>query len=134
MNPITKAQLDLISEQLDDTGSPRLLLILPESAGDILLATSLFASLKEAYPTHDMYFACQETFFDILKNNPYIYKVIEYSIPMSNQILMEGTGSWSGLFDISIFLSGYTQLYTNYLNNGKTKILLPLKREKHASS
>ena len=134
MDQLVKAQLDLVSTQLDDTGRPRVLLILPASAGDIFLATALLCNLKEAYQEYDLYFACKKDFFDILKNNPYIYKTIEYSEIMKMQVLMEGISTWPGLFDISIFISAYTQLYTNYLNNGKTNITLKLKREKHASN
>jgi hypothetical protein len=134
MDPLVKAQLDLISSQLDNTGRPRLLLILPASAGDIFLATALLCNLKEAYPRYDLYFACNKEFFDILKNNPYIHKTIEYSQIMMMQVLMEGTGAWPGIFDISIFISAYTQLYTNYLNNGKTNVTLKLRRQKNASN
>lgn len=129
MTPAIQAQLAIVENQLDNTGRPRLLLCLPESAGDVFLSTSLLPSLKEAYSNYDIYYACNKDFFEILDNNPYIYKTIEYGKIMMHQILMEGTGDWPGLFEISIFISGYTQLHTNYLNNGKTNILLPLKRK-----
>jgi hypothetical protein len=130
MNHIIKAQLDLIGLELDlDRKKPRLLLSLPESAGDIFLSTSLLPSLKEAYPDYDIYYACNEQFFDILKNNPYIHKVIAFNKIMKDQVWMEGTSTWPGLFDISIFISGYTQVFSNYLNNGRTNIQLQLRKK-----
>jgi hypothetical protein len=132
MTPVIQAQLAIVENQLDISAKPRILLCLPESAGDIFLSTSLLPSLKEAYPNHDLYYACNRQFFDILENNPYIYKTIEYSKIMMHQVLMEGTGDWPGLFDVSIQIAASTQIHTNYLNNGKTNILLPLKRENNA--
>jgi len=130
MNHIIKAQLDLIGLQLDlERKNPRLLLSLPESAGDIFLSTSLLPSLKEAYPNYDIYYACNEQFFDILKNNPHIYKTINFNRIMKDQVWMEGTSTWPGLFDISIFIPGYTQVFSNYLNNGRTNIQLQLRKK-----
>lgn len=130
MNHIIKAQLDLIGLQLDlDRKKSRLLLSLPESAGDIFLSTALLPSLQEAYPDYDIYYACNEQFFDILKNNPHIHKVITFNRIMKDQIWMEGTSTWPGLFDISIFIPGYTQIFSNYLNNGKTNIQLQLRKK-----
>jgi hypothetical protein len=130
MNHIIKAQLDLIALQLDlERKKSRLLLSLPESAGDIFLSTALFPSLKEAYPDYDIYYACNEQFFDILKNNPYIHKTINFNRIMKDQIWMEGTSTWPGLFDISIFIPGYTQIFSNYLNNGRTNIQLQLRKK-----
>lgn len=130
MNHIIKAQLDLIGLQLDlDRKKSRLLLSLPESAGDIFLSTALLPSLQEAYPDYDIYYACNEQFFDILKNNPHIHKVITFNKIMKDQIWMEGTSTWPGLFDISIFIPGYTQIISNYLNNGRTNIQLQLRKK-----
>jgi hypothetical protein len=63
-----------------------------------------------------------------LKNNPYITKVIDYLPIMENQTLMEGTGDWQGLFDISIMVTIHTQRFLNYLNNGQTRISLDLRK------
>ena len=121
-------ELKLINDQLLDNGNPKLLFIVPESAGDIFLATSLLKSLRETYFEYDIYFACKPQYKDILKNNPYITKVIDYNPVMDNQILMEGTGDWKGLFDISIMTTVLTQRFINYLNNGKTRIALQLRK------
>lgn len=116
-----------IANNIDDNGNKKLLLILPLSAGDIFLATSLFKNLKELYHEYDIYFACLKQYQTILRNNPYIYKVIDYYPIMDNELLMTGIGDWLGLFDISIFLSGYTQKFLNYIHNGQTRIGLNLR-------
>ena len=131
---IVRAQMELISMQLDETNRPRLLLSLPQSAGDIFLSTAILPSIKETYPDYDIYYACMEQFFDILKDNPYIYKVIEYNPIILHQPTMEGTGNFPGFFDISIFLSTNIQILSNYLNNGKTRIALNLRKNNYASN
>jgi hypothetical protein len=129
MNPLEDPNIQHIRSQLDDTGNPRLLFIVPESAGDVFLSTSLLNNLKETYHEYDIYFACKPEFKDILKNNPHIYKILDYHIYMIHQILMEGTGEWPGLFDISIHATCLTQIHTNYLNNSHSRIAIKIKKE-----
>lgn len=121
-------QIHEISKLIDDTQNLKLLFILPESAGDIFLSTSLLESLKELYPESDLYYACKPEFSALLKNNPYIHKVLPYYEIMDSQIAMEGTGDWPGLFDISIMVSIFTQRIINYLNNDKGKIAFNLRK------
>lgn len=123
-NPNIEQQLNYISGEIFDPENkkPRLLIVLPASAGDIFLATSLLQSLKEdLYPEYDIYFACQKEYQQILKNNPYIYKTIIYQPIMNNSLAMEGYGDWSGLFDISLELNILTQIHVSYHHNGKDK-------------
>jgi len=121
-------QIHYISSNIVNHNSKKIVLIVPESAGDILLSTSLFEDLKASYSEFDFYFACKPQFQGILKNNPYILKILDYCPIMENQVIMEGTGEWSGLFDISIMLTVNTQRLINYLNNGMTRISLDLKK------
>lgn len=120
-------QINYIASQIIPSDNKKLLFIVPESAGDILLSTSLLRSLKELYDPVDIYFACKNQFKDLLKNNPYIAKVIDYQEIMESQIHMEGTGQWPGLFDISIMATIFTQRFLNYLNNGLGKIAFDLR-------
>lgn len=126
--PIEQEQINIIDGLVDTSDKINILLILPESAGDIFLSTSLFESIKELYPESYIYYACKPEYFSILHDNPYIYKIIEYYPIMENQIAMEGSGKWQGLFDISIMLSVFTQRYLNYLNNGQAKIAFKIKK------
>jgi hypothetical protein len=120
-------QIKNILAQINENDSKKLLLVVPESAGDIFLATSLLEDLKQSYKEFEIYFACKPQFKDILLNNPYITTVIDYLPVMDNQIVMEGTGNWKGIFDISIMLTIFTQRYLNYINNGLTRISLNLR-------
>lgn len=123
-----------LSQQIDYNNNMRILFIVPESAGDIFLSTSLLRSIKELYDPCDIYFACKKAYFQILDDNPYISKTIEYVSIMDVQTLMEGTGDWPGLFDVSIFVTIATQKVSNYLNNGKSKIAFNLLRSNNASN
>lgn len=116
------AQLAIIGQQLINSSNKKLLMIVPESAGDIFLCTSLLPSMKKLYSEYDIYFACKEQYRSLLINNPYITKVINYMPIMENELIMEGHGKWSGLFDISFMVTVFTQRYLNYIHNGQTKI------------
>lgn len=120
-------QLQYISSQIKNHEKKKVLFIVPESAGDIFLSTSLLRSLKENYLDYDIYFSCKPEYKDLLKNNPFITNIIDYQPCMDNQIIMEGTGDWKGLFDISIMATVLTQRIINYLNNGQTKIAINLR-------
>ena len=119
----SEQQIFLISNEIDTNDKINILLVLPESAGDI------FESLKTLYPESYIYYACNNEYTNILYENPYIYKTITYYPIMDNQIIMEGVGEWKGLFDISIMLNIFTQKYLNYLNNGIGKIAFNLRKE-----
>jgi len=120
-------QLRYINSKIKNHKKKKLLFIVPESAGDIFLSTSLLRSLSENYLDYDIYFSCKPEYKDLLKNNPFITNIIDYQPCMDNQIIMEGTGDWKGLFDISIMATVLTQRIINYLNNGQTKIALNLR-------
>ena len=74
-------QLQMLQSLVDFTDNNRILFCVPESAGDIFLSTSLLPSVKENYPNFDIYFACKREYEDILKGNPYIYKV--FTVPLN---------------------------------------------------
>lgn len=121
------SQLVTIQQQLVESSNKKLLMIVPESAGDIFLCTSLLPSMKKLYPQYDIYFACKEQYRALLINNPYIIKVLNYMPIMENQLIMEGNGQWQGLFDISFMVTVFTQRYLNYIHNGQTKIGFQIK-------
>lgn len=127
-------QIGTISSCIETSNNKKLLFIVPESAGDIFLSTSLLRSIKEAYSPVDIYFACHPQYKDILKNNPYITKTLDYLPIMESQLYMEGTGEWSGLFDISIMATILTQRFLNYLNNGIGQVMFDMRYTKNASS
>lgn len=128
MSMTLEQQVKLIIPQLDETGNKKLLFIVPESAGDIFLSTSLLESMKHMYPDFDIYFACKPQYKDLLKNNPYIYKVIDYLPVMDSSAHMEGMSDWNGIFDISIMATVLTQRFFSYIRNGLSKIAFDLRQ------
>ena len=120
--------LSNLSKEITYNGKTRILFIVPESAGDIFLSTALLRSIEETYYPCDIYFSCKKQYFEILNENPYIHKVIEYKSIMDVQLIMEGVGDWPGFFDVSIFITAFTQRFSNWVNNGRGKIAFNLRR------
>jgi hypothetical protein len=117
------------SELLDKDDQKRLLVILPESIGDIFLATSLFESIRDRYPRPEwkFYFSCKQEYFEILEGNPHIDKLLNYVPQMDNLVWLEGIGDNKGYFDVVYPIHFPTQRLLSYLHNGIDKIDLELK-------
>jgi len=111
----------------DDNGK-RILFVIPESIGDVFMATSLFESLKETYPEYNLYVATKNEYKDILQANPFIHKVIEYVPQMDNLMWLEGVGDHKGFFEIAFLPYIGTQRILNYLHNGKDIIQFEIKK------
>lgn len=104
----------------DDEGK-RLAVVLPESAGDVFMATSLLPNIAKLYKGYNIYFITKPAFFDILKGNEYIHKVIPFTNECNNQMFLTGAGAHKGFFEVALLLHANTQLVLNYLNNGQFK-------------
>ena len=113
---------DILSSQIDQNGNKKILFTMPESAGDIFMATSLFESIHDRYPNYDLYVSTKKQFKDILNGNKYIYKWIEYIPEMDNLLLLEGNSRNNGYFDIAYLPHLQTQRILSYLHNGEDKI------------
>lgn len=107
------------ADLLEETGRPRLLFVLKESGGDILNSTSLLPSLKESYPGHDVYYACDPKFAGILLGNPNIHAIIPYDPIMEGELQMIGCGPHKGWFDVFIHAGIGCQRQLNYLSHNK---------------
>lgn len=105
----------------DDKGK-RILMVMPQSAGDVFWTTSLFESIKNLYPDYNLYYATKKEYMDILDGNKYIHKVIEYHPTMDNLLWSEGMGNHEGYFEITFLPYIGTQKILNYLHNGKDKL------------
>ena len=105
----------------DDKGK-RVLYVMPQSIGDVILSTSLFKSIKEQYPEYNLYIATKPEYQEILEGIPYVYKVINYVPQMDNLLWLEGRGDHEGFFEIAYLPHIGTQRILNYLHNGKDKI------------
>ena len=107
----------------DDEGK-RILFMMPESAGDVFLSTSLLPSIKNLYPNYNIYFSTKPEYVSMLDGNPHIHKVLLYSPQMENLLTMEGHGEHKGYFDIAFLPHFGTQKTFDYQHNGKDLIEL----------
>jgi glycosyltransferase involved in cell wall biosynthesis len=122
-----------IEDYLDNEGQEnRLAIVLPESIGDVFLATSLLKDLKNTYPAHNIYFITKREYFEILEGNPFIHRVVPYTPICSDVLHLEGYSGredrvdHEGYFDIAILLHVNNQRVLNYTRNGRDKISLEL--------
>jgi hypothetical protein len=105
----------------DDKGR-RILYCMPKSAGDIFLSTSLFKSIKETYPNHNLYVATEPQFAELLKGNEHVHKVIPFNEQFESHYFTEGSGENEGFFEISFIPHITTQKFQSYQHNGKDVI------------
>jgi hypothetical protein len=114
----------------DDEGK-RILMVMPQSAGDVFWCTSLFKSIKDTYPEYNLYFAAKKEYMDLLDGNPYLYKCLEYQPFMENLLHLEGAGSHKGFFEIAFLPHVGTQRAYNYQHNGKDKVIFDILDESY---
>lgn len=100
----------------------RILYVMPESIGDVFLSTSLFKSIRELYPTYNIYVATKPQYFEVLDGNPYVYKAIPYNDQMKNIFWLEGIGDHKGFFEIAYLPFANTQCMITYTHNAKDKL------------
>ncbi len=101
----------------DDFGR-RILFVIPESIGDVFLCTALFRSIKELYPTFNLYVATKPENFEILDLNDFVHRLLPYHQSLDNLLAMEGSGSNKGLFEIAYLPFAATQRFLTYCHNG----------------
>tara|TARA_Y100000004_G_scaffold172391_1_gene209193 strand:+ start:216 stop:575 length:360 start_codon:yes stop_codon:yes gene_type:complete len=104
----------------------KILFVMPRSAGDVLCSTSLLRSIKELYPECTLHFATERAFFDLLKGNPYVDKVIEYQDYMRNIFQLEGIGEHKGDYEIAYLPFLNSQAIMTYQHNTHGKIAYPI--------
>ena len=100
----------------------RIAYVMPESAVDVLLSTSLLKSIKLKYPEYNLYFITKPEYNHILDGNEFIHKVIPYNPQFDNTIYLEGFSSHEGYFEIAFTPHLTTQRVNNYVHNAKDKI------------
>lgn len=109
--------VDYLNSIIEHNNKPRILFVMPETAGDVLICTSLLPDMKNLYPEFDIYFATKPAFFPILEENTYIHKTIEYRPCMDQELHMEGIYNHHGWFDIAFLPRVRTQMVFSYHHN-----------------
>lgn len=110
----------------DEGRDRRIAVVIPGGAGDVLWVNSLLNNLKELYPEHKIYFITSKNFYPLVEDHPAIYRMIPYSKKIDHLLLLEGSQSHKGYFDVAYLPHIGTQKILNYTHNGKDKIQLDI--------
>jgi len=101
----------------DDTDKgKRIAIVMPGDSSQVLLANSLLQGLKEKYPTYNLYFVTNPSFFPLVDSNPYLYKCIPYTPTCEDILTLEGFGKHEGLFDL-VFSPFLLKKHNTYTHN-----------------
>lgn len=113
---------------LDTTGKKRVIAIMPQSMGDIIMFTSLFKSLRELYPADEwmLYISTEKQYAELVEGNEYIDRWIEYRSQFDNSSWLQGMGPHKGYFEVSLHPYWGTQRLNHYTQNGHSKIAFKL--------
>lgn len=105
----------------DDDGR-RILFVLPDNEIDVFNSTSLLKYIKDKYPNHNIYYATQKNYFEILSGNPYIHKTVPYNPVMENFAWSEGQGTYSGFFEFVLMPHINSNKISNFIHGNKHNI------------
>jgi glycosyltransferase involved in cell wall biosynthesis len=105
----------------DDDGK-RILFALPEDENDVFLSTSILKYIKDQYPDHNIYYATNPAFFNILNGNPHIHKAIVYDNIMENIPWSQGQGDHKGFFEFTILPHINTHKLQNFSHADKNPV------------
>ncbi len=102
------------SDLLDKTDKGRVLVTIPESIGDIFLATSTFESIKKKYPDYSLYVATKPEYKEILDGNKFVHRWIPYQPILDNHLWCIGTANQDGFFNVAYQIHNRTQRLQDY--------------------
>ena len=113
-----KKKLKEAQPKLDPEDKFRILYVMPESAGDVLMSTAVVDGIKNKYPDASIYFSTKDPFVSILQGNPNIKGIVSYDERMLNYRSLEGFAGEKGHFDISFCPYIVTQKIPHWIHNG----------------
>lgn len=102
----------------DDDKGNRIAVVIPKSSVDVFYINSLMGNLKDKYPQSNIYVFTEPQFFELIEDNPAIYKCLPYSPSIDNPFLLEGKGDHEGYFNIAYFPHVTTQKFPTFIHNG----------------
>jgi len=120
-------QLNLEDVLGDEGAEKRIAVVLPESAGDILILNSLMENLKSLYPDKNIYVFTKPEYYQMIEDNPSVHKLLPYQQSLENLLFLEGRGDHKGYFEMAFLPNIGTQRHLNYLHNGKDKTQFELR-------
>lgn len=117
----TSKPIDFESVLDEDDKGRRLAVVIPDSHTDVLLINGLLKNLKKQYPSHNIYVITKPQYFELIEDNIYLHKCVQYSESIDNPFILEGAGEHEGFFDLAFFPNTTTQKNISYTHNGKDK-------------
>lgn len=111
-----KIQPISIETLLDKSDKSRVLLVLKESIGDLVILTSLLPEIKDKYPESSIYIGTDPKYFEIFEMNKYVKGLVPWSQNMDNEMQIVGFGQYKGHFNHYINIGVSTQRILNYLS------------------
>ncbi len=99
-------------------GEKTLLYTMPMSAGDVYVSTAVVNGLKKKFPDHQIFFATNAQYTSILKNNPDVFKVVQWEQWMMNVPLCERIFT-----EVCTPNLGIQLLQSNWVKKGKGRLL-----------
>jgi glycosyltransferase involved in cell wall biosynthesis len=117
-----------LEDVLGDEGvENRIAVVMPESAGDVLIINSLMENLASLYPDKKIYIFTKPEYYQMIEDNPNVHKLLPYEQTVDNLLFLEGRGDHQGYFDMAFLPNVGTQKHLNYLHNGKDKTQFELR-------
>ena len=111
----------------DEGAGKRIAVVLPESAGDLLILNSLMDNLKSLYPDKNIYVFTKPEYYQMIEDNPHVHRLLPYQQSIENLLFLEGRANHQGYFEMAFLPNIGTQRYLNYLHNGKDKTQFELR-------
>jgi ADP-heptose:LPS heptosyltransferase/glycosyltransferase involved in cell wall biosynthesis len=111
--------LEHLESFVDTPDAYNVLYTMPMSTGDVFISTAVIDGLVKELPAdHKIYFATNPQYFDLLKGNPHIYKVIPWNESMVSMDLTEE------VFDLVLTPNIATQFtFSNWVRRGQGRLL-----------
>lgn len=102
---------------LSDEGKDKRIAVLIDGGEENALCINmLMEGLQKQYPGDNIYVIAPSPLFDLIEDNPFVYKMIPYTPSMKNINFLEGSGPHEGFFKIAYMpdsLEGNDVLYHN---------------------
>jgi glycosyltransferase involved in cell wall biosynthesis len=114
---------DLLDQE--DEGK-RMAVVVPQSGGDVLMVNALLENLKTLYPEYNLYIFTDPKFYDLIRDNPAIHKILPYNPICDNLLALEGQGGHRGFFELAFLPTITTQRCFGYQHNGKDRLQFSL--------
>ena len=109
-----------------DSPNNRVAVVMPGSAGDVLMVNALIDNLKSLYPDKDIYFITKPVFYPLIEDNENVFKLIPYHESYDSLLALEGSAGHEGYFEVAYLPHIGTQKVLNYVHNGKDKMQIEL--------